>query len=346
MVAVRLEAVSMRYPEGAAVEDLSLAVDDGEAVVLLGPSGSGKTTVLRLLAGLEKPSSGDVLLDGVPVTEIAPAERNVAMVFQEDVFYPTQAVRGNIAFPLTVREVPGEEVTKRVEAEARAVGIVTLLERSPGTLSAGHRQLVQLARAMVRAPDLFLIDEPLGGLDPPTRRRLRSELRLLQEGYAVTAVYATHDQEDALVLGDRIAVMEAGTIRQIGTGRQVYEQPADTFVARFVGLPEMAMLRGIPRAGGVAVDNLLLPAPPIAADEVVVGVRPEAWDRSPGGMVGTVVHIEDHGSHAYAEVRTGSGIAVVRLEEAGIRVGDELTMWPTRYHLFDATTGEALYHSS
>jgi ABC-type sugar transport system ATPase subunit len=345
MVAVVARGLSKRYPEGAALDDITFSVDDGEAMVVLGPSGSGKTTLLRLIAGLERPTEGDLLFDGVPVTDLRPSRRNVAVVFQNEVLYPTKKVRGNIAFPLRVRKVERSEITSRVEAEARAVGIARMLERLPGTLSAGHRQLVQLARAMVRAPGIFLIDEPLGKLDPVARRRLRVELRRLQQGYGVTAIYATHDQEDALALGDRIAIIDAGTLRQVGEGREVYERPVDTFVAQFIGTPAMSLLEGSQRSGGAALDDLFLPAPPPVPDRVIVGVRAQDWQITPTGIEGSVTRIEDHGAEVFVEVATAAGPATVRLTER-VREGIGLRIAPSRFHLFDPDTGTALYHSS
>ena len=344
MVAVVLDGVTMRYPEDTAVEELHLSVDDGEAVVLLGPSGSGKTTVLRLLAGLDSPTAGSILFDGQPVNDVKPAQRNVAMVFQDEVLYPMN-VGANIGFPLISKRLPEAEITARVQAEAKVLGLDRVLGRPVQTLAAGHRHLVQLARAMVRAPDLFLIDEPLGRLDPAMRRQLRTELRLIQQGYGVTAIYATHDQEDAMALADRLVIMDEGQIRQIGTGVDVYRRPADLSVAGFVGSPPMAILRGTGTASGVAIDELVLPGPPVVPDEVMVGVRSEDWRLSSEGIPASVTRIENLGSHRLAGVETIAGTATVRLGDEIAGVGDEVRLVPTRYHLFDAATGRSVYHS-
>lgn len=343
MVAVAALGVTKRYPEAVALDDLSLSVADGEALAVLGPSGSGKTTLLRLIAGLEQPSAGDLLFDGVSVAEVPPSRRNVAVVFENDVFYPGKKVRGNIAFPLRVRRVADTEIRSRVEAEARAMRITEVLERLPGTLSAGHRRIVQLARAMVRAPGVFLIDEPLGRLDPEARRRLRVELRRLQQGYGVTAIYTTHDYEDALVLGDRIAIIEGGSLRQLGDRREVYDRPADTFVARFVGTPPMSLLDGASHGGGVAIGELLLAGPSELPNHVFVGVRAHDWRSGPRGLIGTVGHIEDQGAEVFAEVDTAAGSAVVRMAEP-MEPGSEVRIEPARYHLFDPESGRSLSH--
>jgi ABC-type sugar transport system ATPase subunit len=266
------------------------------------------------------------------------------MVFQDEVLYPMN-VGANIGFPLTSKRLPEAEITARVQAEAKVLGLDRVLGRQAKTLGAGHRHLVQLARAMVRAPDLFLIDEPLGRLDPALRRQLRTELRLIQQGYGVTAVYATHDQEDAMALADRLVIMDEGRIRQIGTGVDVYRRPADLSVASFVGSPAMAMLRGTVTASGVTIDELTLPGPPVVPAEVVVGVRSEDWRLSSSGIPASVTRIENLGSHLFAEVETIAGTATVRLGDEIASVGDEIRLVPTRYHLFDSVTGRSVYHS-
>jgi multiple sugar transport system ATP-binding protein len=345
MVAVAARGLTKRYPGGRAIDDLTFAVADGEALAVLGPSGSGKTTLLRLLAGLEQPTEGDVLFDGASVVGLEPWRRNAAVVFQGEVLYPAKDVRGNIAFPLRMRRLEDSEVDARVRAEAGAMGIARLLDRRPETLSAGHRQLVQLARAMVRAPSVFLIDEPLQTLDPPTRSRLRVELRLLQQGYGVTAIYATHDQEDALALGDRVAVIEGGALRQIGTGREVYEHPVDTFVAQFVGSPALSLLEGSARDGAVALDELVLACPAPLPDRVLVGVRAEDWRTTPVGLAGVVARFEDQGTQRFADVETAVGSVRVRVE-GRMAVGSAVRLDPLRYHLFDPDTGRELFHAS
>jgi multiple sugar transport system ATP-binding protein len=345
MVSVLLDAVSMTYPDGPVINGLTLRVEQGELVVLLGPSGSGKTLVLRLVAGLERPSSGDVLFDGEPIGELPTWRRNVAMVFQDNVLYPRFDARRNIAFPLEIQELPESEVADRVEAESRVLAIERILERMPSQLSAGEQQLVQAAKAFVRVPDLFLMDEPLGRLDPATRKLLRTELRLLQQAYGVTTIYATHDQDDALVLADRVVVMDQGRIRQVGAPLDVYRRPADIFVAEFVGSPSMSMLRGTTTVDGIELGEVTLTGRATKSPrEVVVGVRPDGWEQSDAGLSSHVERVEDLGSHVIIDVDSAAGNALVRLKGVRPRVGDELRLSPTSYHLFDARSGRAIFH--
>ena len=279
------------------------------------------------------------------MTTTPPAQRNVAMVFQDTVLYPFLDVRANVEFPLTTRRVPAPEIAERVEAEARAMGIAKLLRRRPGQLSAGQRHIVQMAKAMVRSPSMLLVDEPFGRLDPATTRRMRTELRMLQQGYGVTALYATHDQEDAMALADRVAVMDAGRVRQVGTPDEVYGRPTDTFVATFVGSPQMGLLRGASVAGGVAIADLTLLCPVPLRREVLVGVRPEAWAPSESGIAAEVTSVTDVGPHSFTEISTAAGPATVRWDHQPPGKGAKVTFLPTRYHLFDPTTGRAVYHS-
>ena len=340
-----LDGVSKRFPSGTVLEGTTLRLEDGQAVALLGPSGSGKTTVLRILAGLETADSGDVIFGHEQVTDLAPAERNVALVFQETVLYPFLDVRSNIEFPLTTRGMPEEEIAARVEAEVRVLGIADLLRRRPNQLSAGQRHIVQMAKALVRNPSLLLIDEPFRGLDPISIKRMRTELRMLQQGYGVTALYATHDQEDAMALADRVAVMNHGRILQVGTPEEVYNRPADLFVATFVGSPEMSLLEGVGAATGVSVTGLVLPCSVGLRGDVLVGVRPEAWAPSWQGLRANVDQVTDVGPHALLQITTGAGRATVRWSHDRPEHGTELTLRPTAYHIFDPTTGRAVYHS-
>lgn len=340
-----MDGVSKRFSSGAVLEGTTLRLEDGQAVALLGPSGSGKTTVLRILAGLEKTDSGDVLFGGEQVTDLPPAQRNVALVFQETVLYPFLDVRANIEFPLTTKGLPETEIAARVEAEVRVLGIAELLRRRPNQLSAGQRHIVQMAKALVRNPSLLLIDEPFAGLDPTSIERMRAELRMLQRGYRVTALYATHDQEDAMALADQVAVMSQGRILQVGTPEEVYNRPADTFVATFVGSPEMSLLEGFCSSGGVNVAELTLPCPRPLRGEVLVGIRPESWTHARRGVRARVGHVTDLGPYALVEVMTGAGPARVRWRDDGPEKDLELTLRPTDYHLFDPATGRALFHS-
>jgi multiple sugar transport system ATP-binding protein len=251
----------------AAVDGIDLATEEGEYLVLLGPSGCGKTTLLRLIAGLEEPTDGDVLIGGDVVTQLPPRARKIAMVFQSYALYPHKTVRKNIVFPLAAARVPKESWPEKVDWAARTLGIEKLLDRRPRELSGGERQRVALARALVREPQVFLFDEPLSNLDAKLRTTARDELKQFQQRLGVTTVYVTHDQVEAMGLGDRIAVLNAGQVQQVGPPDEIYSDPANTFVATFVGAPPMNLLQAGGQLVGFRPENLL----PLDA----VGVRDE-----------------------------------------------------------------------
>lgn len=346
MASILLDGVSLERSGVPILRDLHLRIDDGELLVIVGPSGSGKTSVLRVIAGLDVPQVGDVLIDGTPVTAIDPAARNVAMVFQDDTLYPFMTVRRNISFPLRVRNLDADEVDRRVTAEARLLAIDRFLDRFPDRLAAGHQQLVQAARALVRTPEVFLLDEPLARMDAETRNTVRAEIGLLQRGYEVTTVYATNDQEQAMALADRLVVLDAGEIRQVGTPDDIYRRPDDMFVAEFVGSPPMSFLRGRVSGPEVHLAAGSLPAPPgIRPGEVMVGVRSHDWaTAAAAGFRVTVTSIEHHGPHAIATVSFGSEEMFVRVSEPAPDPGESLEIWTRRFHLFDPHTGRALAH--
>jgi multiple sugar transport system ATP-binding protein len=256
MATVETRGLTKVFAEGraGAVNDVSLAVRDGERVVFLGPSGSGKSTLLRLVAGLEDPTRGDVLIGGRVVTDLPPRARGVAMVFQSYALYPHLTVEGNIAFPLRVHGVPEPRRREKIAWAAGLLGLGPLLGRRPRELSGGERQRVALARALVREPNVFLLDEPLSNLDAKLRAQAREELVQLHARIGTTMVYVTHDQVEAMAMGDRIVVLEKGSVRQVGTPREIYDEPADTFVATFLGSPPMNLLE---------------------AGDAIVGFRPE-----------------------------------------------------------------------
>ena len=344
MVALLLDAITVQYGDDVVVDGLTLRVEQGESVALLGPSGSGKTSVLRAVAGLEFPSSGDVLFDGQRVNEVPPAQRNLAMVFQENALFPKMTVEKNVGFPLRVRQVPAREIASRVEAETRATGISGLLRRHPRQLSAGQQQLVQLARAMVRRPALMLVDEPFARLDHLGSGRLRAELRLVQSGYGVTALYATHDYSDAMALADRVALIDAGRIRQVGAPEQIYARPTDTFVATFVGNPPMDLLGSELAPGGVSVGGMFLPVPRPLPRRVLVGVRPEDWKVGERGLETRVERIFSVGPDSFAVVDTPAGQVTLRSRADSFDPGPK-RIHPKRFHVFDHGRGVALYHS-
>jgi len=262
--------------ERAALGGVDLEVGEGESLVLVGPSGCGKSTLLRLVAGLDEPTHGRIALGGRDLVHVPPQDRDVAMVFQGYALYPHRTVRENISFPLEMRKVARPERTRRVDEVAELLGIGKLLGRYPANLSGGERQRVAIARALVRHPKLFLFDEPLANLDAGLRAELRVELAALVRRLGVTAVFVTHDQAEAMTMGDRIAVLSAGTLQQIGTPREVYERPANRFVATFLGTPPMNVVAVRIAQGRAEASGTSTAAPPTAPDgEALVAFRPE-----------------------------------------------------------------------
>ena len=285
MARVELRHVRKRFGDIVAVEDFSLDAAEGEFIVLVGPSGCGKTTTMRIIAGLEVASEGEVLFDGKNVSDELPHDRDVAMVFQNYALFPHLNVYSNIAFGMRLRKVPKSQIEDRVRATASLLGIERVLERRPKELSGGQRQRVALGRAIVREPRVFLMDEPLSNLDAALRMEMRAEIIKLQERLGVTTFYVTHDQVEALSMGDRIVVMRDGRIQQVGSPTELYEQPKNTYVASFIGSPPMNFLEG--RIDG---DRILLPAEKATpgengairqalagapAPEITLGIRPE-----------------------------------------------------------------------
>jgi len=297
-----------------ALRELSLEVRDGEFLVLLGPSGCGKTTALRCIAGLDEATEGEIHIGERDVTRLPPAARDVAMVFQNYALYPHLTVRENIAFALEVRRVPRKEILRRVSEAAQRLGLAELLERRPAQLSGGQRQRVALGRAIVRAPQAFLFDEPLSNLEAPLRSELRSEILKLHRALGATMIYVTHDQVEAMTMGQRIALLYEGRLRQLGTPAEVYARPADVFVARFVGSPGMNVLHGRGRAveeGGSVVEggSLTVPVPLEHYEgEIELGVRPEhvtlgATEKGVGNA--EILIVEPHGAETLVHLDAG-----------------------------------------
>ncbi|KUM83572.1 MULTISPECIES: ABC transporter ATP-binding protein [Streptomyces] len=333
--AISLHHVSKTYTRGVRVVDrLSLDIAPGEFLVLLGPSGCGKSTVLRMIAGLEEITEGELRLDGEYANDLLPAERRMAMVFQNFALYPNMTSRGNIGFPLRI-EAPDEDPRARVDATARMLGIEDVLDRYPAQLSGGERQRVAMGRAISRHPSAFLMDEPLSNLDAKLRNHLRAEIAGLTRELGVTTVYVTHDQAEAMSLGDRVAVLRGGVLQQVGTPRSVYALPRNVFVAAFIGTPRINLLRGLVRApldGAMTISlgkqYLRLPEP-LSLDhqllrvqqgrEVIVGLRSEAvriakrTSARPGEMpiTGLVEHVEFQGHEVLVHFDTGSRPALV-----------------------------------
>ena len=285
MAEIVLDGVTKSYPDGAqAVQEFSLTIAEGEFIILVGPSGCGKSTTLNMIAGLEDISSGELRIGGERVNEKPPKDRDIAMVFQSYALYPHMTVRQNIAFPLTLAKMKKAEIAKKVEETAKILDLTEVLDRKPAQLSGGQRQRVAMGRAIVRQPKAFLMDEPLSNLDAKLRVQMRGEIARLQRRLGTTTVYVTHDQTEAMTLGDRVVVMRGGVVQQIGTPDELYERPANLFVAGFIGSPAMNFFPasahrhraelGVRRGDADPVRSRPLAAHP-APENVVVGVRPE-----------------------------------------------------------------------
>jgi ABC-type sugar transport system ATPase subunit len=343
---VMLADVSKRFGGVTALADVRLTVGRGEFCVVVGPSGCGKSTLLRVIAGLEPVSAGSVRIAGRDVTALPPRSRDVAFVFQSYALYPHLSVRDNLEFPLRVRGVDTAERRRRVAEAAQLLGLGDLLERRPVALSGGQRQRVAMGRALIRRPAVFLFDEPLSNLDARLRERMRVELVELHRRIGTTTIYVTHDQTEAMTLGERVVVMSGGRVLQAGTPRELYDTPADTFVASFLGSPAMNLLSAVVRhedgeAIAVLAGGLALPAPSALPDGAAqLGVRAE--DLVPGGgpLRLRVSVVEDLGSELLVHGHVGSEDVVVRLPEAkpAPKPGGELslTVRPGRAHWFVA----------
>lgn len=356
MARIRLENISKNFGQFTAIEDLDLDIANGEFFVLLGPTGAGKTTTLRMIAGLEKPTVGRIYIDEANVNDWGPAERDVALVLQQYSLYPRLTVRDNLAFPLRarVRNLAAAEIEKRIDYAARTLRIGHLLDRKTDRLSGGEMQRVSIGRAIVREPQVFLMDEPLSALDAKLREALRTELKDLQRRMGSTFIFVTHDQVEAMTMGDRIAVLNGGRIVQVGAPQEVYANPRDTFVAGFVGSPAINLISGR-LAGGRAVvtpATFELPVAGAAAPDgnYTFGIRPEDIRVEAGAPVEGRVHdIENHGIEKVVTVRVGDAQiratvparVPVALEEP-VRFG-----WNAeRVMLFDPASGLSLRHKA
>jgi multiple sugar transport system ATP-binding protein len=336
---------------GPIVRNLSLAIEDGELISLLGPSGCGKTTTLRMIAGLEFPDAGEVIIGDQNVVPLPAKDRDIALVFQQYALYPHMTVRQNLEYPLKIHKISKEEMTKRVDEAARLLNLTNKMDRKPGELSGGEQQRVALGRAIVRRPKVFLMDEPLSNLDAILRVQMRSHLKALQRGTGVTTVVVTHDQSEAMSMSDRIAVMNQGIIQQIGEPDHIYQHPANTFVAGFIGDPPMNLMAGERTADGIVVDeNWLIPAPAeLPEGAVTVGIRPEnvklSREQKDGWHPMTVYISEPQGADTIVNLRLGEQFIRV-VTEPEIRPGPNETVWVrverSGLRLFDATTGQAL----
>jgi multiple sugar transport system ATP-binding protein len=297
MAGIELERVTKVFAgDVAAVDDVSLEIADGEFIVLVGPSGCGKSTLLRMIAGLEEVTQGRIVIDGADVTDLAPRRRDIAMVFQSYALYPHMSVRQNIAYGLKVRRASKEEIARRVDDVAALLGLDGLLDRRPAHLSGGQRQRVAMGRAIVREPKAFLMDEPLSNLDAKLRVGMRASLAQLHQRLGTTTVYVTHDQTEAMTLGERVAVLRDGRILQVDTPQRLYNEPRNAFVAAFIGTPAMNLAEARIDAGSVAFGQFRIPLDPArrpaaAQDRVIVGIRPEAFADASAASGGPSVEV-------------------------------------------------------
>ena len=377
MATIELERITKAYGNGfVAVDDVSLSIADGEFIVLVGPSGCGKSTLLRTVAGLEEATAGEVRIDGVDVTDLAPRRRDIAMVFQSYALYPHMSVRENMAYGLKVRRAPKAEIRRRVEEVAGMLGLTELLDRKPAQLSGGQRQRVAMGRAIVREPRAFLMDEPLSNLDAKLRVGMRASLAELHARLGVTTIYVTHDQTEAMTLGQRVAVMRDGRIVQVDEPQALYARPRDVFVAAFIGSPSMNLVEAVVEAESVRIGSHVIPLDPGRRPgkdgRVVLGVRPEAFedaafaDPSLPRIDVQVDVLEQLGADTHAcfrvearrpEVDLGSDaddtallpeqttLFTARIDpRSAARQGAKLALAvdPAAFHFFDVETGAAL----
>jgi ABC-type sugar transport system ATPase subunit len=344
---VRFEDIVKMHGDFAALKDVSFEIKPGEFFALLGPSGSGKSTTLRILAGLDAPTSGRVFIDGKDVTSTDARDRDIAMVFQSYALYPHMTVAENISFPLEMANLPKAEIATAVKDAARKVRIDHLLDRKPGQLSGGQQQRCALARAIVRKARLFLLDEPLSNLDAKLRLETRAELKKLQRSLDVTAVYVTHDQEEAMTLADRMAVFMAGEIQQVGTPAEVFARPNSIDIAGFIGNPPMNLMPARYVDGDVVIAGHRFNTAMQTAGErdVVAGIRPGAFRVAPNGLSARVELIEDLGDMAVLDLDCAGTMIRVRVSDENVpREGDTIAIAarPQDIHLFDPATRKRL----
>ncbi|MFZ2359244.1 MAG: ABC transporter ATP-binding protein [Anaerolineae bacterium] len=363
MAEVAVENISKRFGAVTAVDDLSWRFDDGKLTVLVGPSGCGKTTLLRMIAGLEEASGGQVLFAGKPVTAVPPWERNAAMVFQSYALYPHMTVFANMAFPLQARKLKKDEIRQQVERTAQALGIDHLLQRKPRELSGGQMQRVALGRAMVRQPEVYLMDEPLSNLDAQLRVEMRGEIKRLQRELGVTTIYVTHDQAEAMTMADTLLVLRDGKIEQAGDPEHIYRRPASAFVAGFIGSPMINLIDGrLDRDGetftaGAASISLPGELRQVAVGQgqrpLVLGIRPEdvvvSQQAGPDSLPARAVVREPLGKEALLLLAVDflpTGSLLRAITPPDLRPGPDETVWlhflPERLHVFDGESGVAV----
>jgi sn-glycerol 3-phosphate transport system ATP-binding protein len=367
---VALHEVTKVFPNGTtAVDALTCTIADGEFMVLVGPSGCGKSTALRMVAGLEEPTSGAVAIGGTVVNGVSPRDRDIAMVFQNYALYPHKSVLQNLAFGLRQRKMPSAEIAERVREVSSLLTLNELLDRKPAQLSGGQRQRVAMGRALARRPRVYLLDEPLSNLDAQLRTQLRADLKQLHQRFSTTTIYVTHDQVEAMTLGERIGVMSGGKLLQLGPPQEIYRRPANVFVAGFIGSPPMNLLSASATGGRVHAGDLVLEVSGAPDGELVVGVRPEALRLMTGATEEQamqvrveVVELLGHETIVYGSIRghrvatasTGAGIPSLPPDRAIViarldarrqpAVGETITLGMSLedVHLFDAKSGGAV----
>ena len=349
MAALTLDKLRKSYGPIGVLHGIDLELQSGEMLVIVGASGCGKSTLLRLVAGLEAPTSGRVLLEGNDITRLDPAARDIAMVFQNYALYPHMSVFDNMAYGLRIRGLPRAEIGKRVQEAAELLGLGPLLQRKPRQLSGGQRQRVAMGRAIVREPKLFLFDEPLSNLDAKLRVSMRAEIRRLQRRMRVTSLYVTHDQVEAMTLGDRLLVLHQGRPVQLATPMEVFERPADTYVAGFIGAPSMNLLPAVLSQSGAAATLDLGTCIPFSDGKregtdgrrLTVGIRPEHLRPDPAGLILQIDLIEPLGSETVVIGRLTNG-EMLSVKLAGAAPPGEtmrVAIPPEQMHVFDAGTG-------
>lgn len=353
MASIELRGITKRFASNAAVDDVSIRIDDGEFLTLLGPSGCGKSTLLNIVAGLLPADDGALLIDGTDVTNLAPKDRGVAMVFQDYALYPHMTVAQNLAFPLRAVSTPAAEIRENVAAAAATLGITDLLDRLPKALSGGQRQRVALGRAIVRRPRVFLMDEPLSNLDAKLRIQMRAELKLLSKRLRTTTIYVTHDQSEAMTLSDRVAILHDGKLQQVDRPIAVYERPLNTFVANFMGAMPMNLISGVIERhadGGASFSH-----PPVtfeipwalASGHAILGIRPEdvvvASHLGENSFPMSVEIIENLGADAYVYL-VGADVRIVARVHPTFDPSDEVFVRidPAKVRFFDPDSGNAL----
>ena len=349
MANVSIREVRKAFGSTQVLHGVNVEVEDGEFVILVGPSGCGKSTLLRMIAGLENITRGDIAIGGRVVNKVPPKERDIAMVFQNYALYPHMTVRENMAFSLRLAKAPKQVMEEKVGRAAGILGLTQLLDRYPRQLSGGQRQRVAMGRAIVRDPQVFLFDEPLSNLDAKLRVQMRAEIKELHQRLSTTTIYVTHDQIEAMTMADKIVVMHAGRVEQIGAPLDLYDRPTNLFVAGFIGSPAMNFLKGHVQGGACQVDGIALPLPSGSGGAdgrpVVYGIRPEHWMLSGNGVTAIVHVVEPTGSETQVMAHLGGHpISCAFRERISAKPGEAILIAPdpSVVHLFDEATGSRL----